>query len=250
MSRAKKILESLEDRREEVINDLVKVFGEEAKEEIFDSLKFDSGRYQDFGDAGEFTADGTEYNIIESEDEAERIALEIVEQDLEESPEMFNQNFLKNYLEIYPTDKRIIAGEEASNDAEERLSLLDKEEYKEVFDYIDKEDEWSEWEDRLLDAEDEEPIKKELEEYLRKEIEEWEAEAAEVIEKRLDDPIQYFVDTGIFSLEDLMKQNFIHINIEEAAKEAVSIDGWAHFLSHYYGNYETTENGFVYFRES
>jgi hypothetical protein len=48
------------------------------KEEIEDTLDLDNGRYSDWGNAGSVTVDGTEYNIIENEEEAERIAIEIV----------------------------------------------------------------------------------------------------------------------------------------------------------------------------
>ena len=66
----------------------------------------------------------------------------------------------------------------------------------------------------------------------------------------MENPIEYFVnEQGIYSVEDLMKQFWININIDEAAKDAIKVDGWAHFLSRYDGEYETTENGIVYFRD-
>lgn len=38
--------------------------------------------------------------------------------------------------------------------------------------------------------------------------------------------------------------------IEYASEDAISVDGWAHFLSHYDGYYETTKNGYVYWRDA
>lgn len=70
------------------------------------------------------------------------------------------------------------------------------------------------------------------------------------IYKRLEDPIQYFChDEGMYSEDELLKQSFIRIDVDSATTEAVSTDGWAHFLSNYDGNYEETKGGRVYYRE-
>jgi len=54
---------------------------------------------------------------------------------------------------------------------------------------------------------------------------------------------------GYYTIEDLLQQSFISIDIDKAAERAVAADGWAHFLSLYDGNYETTPGGIVIFRE-
>lgn len=261
LERKNKVYEHEELNNEELAKELADSLGNiEMEEEIKNSLTWDKGRYQDWGDAGSFEADGKEYNIIEGEDEAERIAIALVKQDLEDEPEIFNKDFLERFIYISDTDRRLISVEDADSIAGDLYYDLNKENYGEVFDRLDISDEWDEWEEKLskaeeLDSEKEdskeyEKVKEELEKYLKEEIEEWKDNYAEELEGRLEDPIQYFVkDEGMYSMEDLMKQSFIQINTDEAAEAAVDEDGWAHFLSLYDGNYETTKSGYVYFRE-
>jgi hypothetical protein len=50
-------------------------------------------------------------------------------------------------------------------------------------------------------------------------------------EQILNDPVGYFVDEqGMYSLEDLAKQNFISIDYDAAAKSAVDMDGMENYL--------------------
>jgi hypothetical protein len=217
-----------------LIAELVNNFGEEYREEITETLQMDKGRYSSFGDAAEVTVDGTTYNIISNEDEAARIALSIVEEDLKSEPEMFSQDFLQSYMEISDTDRHMIAAEEADaymdgvgNDDEGIVHAAE------------------------LDAEYEAAESEEAKEAILVQAKEiiYDAKYKEVSEA-LEDPVQYSVrDLGAYTIEDLMKANFIRIDTDKAAEEAISIDGWAHFLSHYDNNYETTANGVIFFRE-
>lgn len=238
----------------EILKDLVEAFGGKFEEEIKDSLSLDTGRYNDRGDAGEFTADGEEYIIIKDEDEAESIALETVTEDLESEPAMFNKDFLESHIYITDTDRRILALEEANNRAEDLRYELNKEHWDEVFNTTDLYKEEGEALIEKIDIEEDETKRKALEKELldlaEKAIEEWESQYSEEVEEALKDPIQYFVkDQGIYTMEDLMKVPFIVIDIEEAAKESVNLDGWAHFLSMNMGDYKTTSKGYVYFKE-
>jgi len=221
---------------EAMAEDLAKSLGEEFKEEISESLDISKGRYSDFGSAGEFTADGQKYNVIESEDEAERIAKDIVKQDLESEPSLFSPDFLQQHLYISPTDRRIIAGEEADALAEGQSDE----------DFVEANGTKEQWEAEEADGDTEGAQK-----LVDAAKEEWVSDQSDKIEKELEDPIEYFInDHGIYGdVGELMKANFIQVDIDEATDEAVRIDGWAHFLSHYDGNYETTAGGLVYFRE-
>jgi len=184
-------------------------------------LDLDSGRYSDWGNAGSVTVDGTEYNIIENEEEAERIAIEIVKNDLQQEPEIFDIDFLKDYIYITNSDiDQILADEE--NYIRERI-----------------EDEYS----HEIDDEEEGDIDEVIDEKVERELSE--------LENWLrNDPVGYFVDEmGYYTIEDLLQQSFISIDIDKAAERAVAADGWAHFLSLYDGNYETTPGGIVIFRE-
>jgi hypothetical protein len=207
--------------REYVIEELVKYFGEDFREEIEETLDLETGRYADWGNAGSVIVDGVEYNVIENEEEAKRIAIEVAKQDLEHNPEIFTRDFLSDYVYITDTDINMI--------------LADEE------DFIRGEVE-SEYE-----VEDEEMTEEEIAEEIDKIVEE---RLSEIEDWLRTDPIGYFVDElGTFTLEDLLKQPFIQIDVERAARDAVAMDGWAHFLSLYDGNYETTSGGIVIFRE-
>ncbi len=206
---------------DDVARELIRQFGREHSDEIKETLDLTKGRYSDWGDAGSVTIDGTEYNLVKDDDEAERIALQLVKQDLEEEPGIFDRDWLQSFITISNTDKRIMAADEEDAIREQ---VEDDAKHKRLdFDTDEEREEW---------------IESEVE-TRRNEF-----------EKSLDDPIQYFVhDQGIYSVEDLMKQPWIRIDIDEAAQSAVDTDGWAHFLSTYDGNYDTTPGGLVFFQE-
>jgi len=173
-----------------------------------------------------------EYQIAMSEDEAESLALERVEEDLENEPSLFNQDWLMQFIEISDTDRRMISGEEADNlvdevyDDDDILEKADK-----LEDYNATEDE-SEQEELLEEAKE---IIRELE--------------GDKIYDELSDPIQYFVeDKGIYTIEELLKAPFIRINITEAKNDAIATDGWQHFIASYDGESHETKSGFVYWR--
>lgn len=238
------------DNEESVVQDLAAAFNsdkdpkhdeddaEAAKaieREIRDSLDLSKGRYSSWGKAGEFKVDGTEYNVIESEDEAERIALEMVKENLEQEPELFNQDWLQQHITITPTDKRVLSNDLADSDV---ANMSDDE----IIQVAGLEDEY-EAADEAGDEDKKEALLTQAKDDVR-------STRSDEIEKELDDPLQYFVnDQGMYSREDLLKASFISIDIEAAAEDAVQTDGWAHFLSLYDGNYETTPDGLVYFRE-
>lgn len=262
-------------KREDVIAALVSHFGEEYREQIEESLDLNRGRYSDYGDAGEFEADFS-YNLIENEEEAERIAKEIVTQDLEHEPEIFNQKWLSGYLSMTDTDQIVIANEEADNyvsnieDDEDRLIEeagleSEKEEIESRIEYLEGKiddmeslygDDYDGETDPLTgltlgELQDELKDKRKRLEYLVDEARDKVLEDMyDKIYEDLEDPIEYFVrELGAYTVEELMKAPFITIDTEEAANDAIRTDGWAHFLSHYDGNYEEIEGGYIIFRE-
>ena len=224
---------------ENLINELVKHFSgstdaekeiEKLRQEITDTLDMTKGRYSSWGNAGSFEADGHEYNIIESIDEAERIAIELVKQDLESEPELFNQDFLSGHLQVTETDQGVIANEEAD-------AYVDGRSDEELVEMADMQEEYDA-------AEDKEAVVEKARDAV---IENRYEEVKQMLAK---DPIGYFVDElGAYTREEAMKLPFISIDTEAAAEEAVRLDGWAHFLSLYDGNYERTPSGAVFFKE-
>jgi|SRR3972149_3195344 len=186
----------------------------ENNKEIYNSFKYDENT-----NIHKFELHGIEYCLLESEDEAERIAIDRVKDDLEDSPEMFTQTWLQEFIYISDMDKNCMC-----NDEEDNIREMVTEDTN--IDNFENEEE--------MNASIDEIVETRLKEY----------------KMALDDPIEYFVnEQGIYTIEDLFKQYWINIDIDEASKDAINIDGWAHFLSHYDGNYDTTTNGLVYFRD-
>jgi hypothetical protein len=89
---------------------------------------------------------------------------------------------------------------------------------------------WNEWEG----VDDVEPTEDEIA-AMREEVSS--ALSDEYEDAITADPVGFFVDDhGMYSLEDFFQANFVHIDIEAAAKDAVDTDGVAHFLNRYDGN--------------
>lgn len=215
---------------EEIVADLKATFpGQD--EEIQESFKRDEGPWSSWGDSGEFKQDGEEWCFITSYDEAERIATEHVEAMLNDEPELFSQDFLKDYLSV--PDAHLIASEDAD-------AYVDDLDDARVIEEAEMQDEY----DAAADDEKEGIVEQAKEKLKEKMIEDKE-------QRMNDDPVQFFVhDEGIYSIEDLMKASFISIDKKAAAEAAVSIDGWSHFLNSYDGNYQDTAAGMVVFRSN
>jgi hypothetical protein len=173
---------------------------------------------------------GKEWNVVADEDAVHELALAIVKQDLEESPEDFNQSFIEGHIDMDRLKRDLWGDTRDSN--EERL----RDEHDLDF--------WREWEAQGLDM-PEENEDGELESPDDSQIEEL---AERLTESELQDPMEYL--ENIYGKEDAVKQaiQIAGIDIDAAAEEAVNIDGPAHFLSSYDGQSYTTDGGLVYWR--
>jgi len=197
---------------------------EDVNQEILDSLSIDNPSEN----RGTVTVDEIDYVIIQDENEATRIAIEQVKNDLEEDPQLFNQTWLQDFTYISECDKDIMVSEEENYIRE----MVTENSENEIFENEEDKEKW-------IDEEDKE-----------KWIDETVKERLKGYEEGLEDPINYFVnEQGMFSVADLMTQSWINIDVEKAAEDAVQLDGWPHFLSHYDGEYEETENGLIIFRD-
>lgn len=199
-----------------------------------DELKIKESHLGNFG-AGtvyEITIRGgghKEWNVVADEDAAHELALAIVKQDLEESPENFNQSFIEGHIDMdrlrrdLHGDVRDMAYEDLEGMSERDLVKL-AEEYG-----VDQPPE--------EDDENANEFEWDLDELADK-----------IAEDRLKDPLSYLED--IYGKEDAVKKaiEIAGIDEEAAAEEAVSADGEGHFLSFYDGNTETTDSGLVYWR--
>ena len=145
---------------------------------------------------------------------------------LENEPEMFNQDWLNSYLYMSDADRRMYAVDEANSRMEDVRYEMERggdEYYNDILGVPEEhKDDPSEW-DELEDA-----------------LENYEEKIYREVYDELEDPVQYFVhDQGMYSMEELVRSNIVSINIDDATEDAVSTDGWAHFLSSYDGNYQT-----------
>jgi len=255
--------------------EFVEEFGEEEAKAAVEAMGFEPEDVSSFQEsragfrteAYEVDFGSEEYIGFKDNDDAEEYAIEVVKQDLEEEPEIFSQDWLQSHVTITPTDKRILASEEADSvlesmsdddilsesgydskkeELEEEYSELEDEisELEEEADELEEDDEDEDAANEAAEKRDEilgkesrmQEIQEELDGLVDEAREELSSSKAEEIESELDDPVQYFVeDQGAFSIEDLMKASFISIDTDAAAKEAVWTDGVAHFLAGYDG---------------
>jgi len=213
----------MEWEKEDILKELYSYFSKdkdveetgEINQEISDSLNIDTP----FENRGSVTVDGIDYVIIQNEEESVRIATNQVKADLEDDPQLFNQTWLQDFIYIGECDKDIMVSEEENYIRE----MVTEDSENEIF---ENEEDKKKWIDEI--------VKEKLKEY----------------EEGFEDPINYFVnEQGMFSVADLMTQSWINIDVEKAAEDAVQLDGWPHFLSHYDGEYEETENGLIIFRD-
>jgi hypothetical protein len=206
----------------------------------WDQLKIrPSHGYEGFGvgDVYEITQawSHTSYHVVENEEVSDDLAIEIVKQDLEESPENFNRDFLEQHI-----DTKQLADELHSDVYSSNLDMCIDEAENNPDDF------WSRYEGDGFNApeEDEEGNRREPK---SKEVEEL---AESLTEAELKDPMEYL--EGIYGKEDAVKKaiEIAGIDVEEAAKEAVGTDGPGHFLSSYDGETHTTPAGLVYWRHN
>lgn len=171
-----------------------------------------------------------EWNVVADEDAAHELALAIVKQDLEESPENFNQSFIEGHIDM----------DRLKRDLESDVLSMREEDLREM----DADDFWREYEREGFDApeEDEDGNREDPDDSHIEEI------AQRQTDEMLKDPLGYLED--IYGKEDAVKKaiEIAGIDEEAAAEEAVSADGDGHFLSGYDGNTETTDSGLVYWR--
>jgi hypothetical protein len=190
------------------------------------------------GDVYEITIRGggrKEWHVVESWDQMHDLAIEIVKQDLEEDPSMFEPSFIERHINI----------DGLRRDLESDVLDTRTEDLTEMADHR-PDDFWDEYESEGFEApeEDEEGERREPE---QSEIEEL-AEAQ--TKERLSDPMRYLAD--IYGDDEAVKKaiDIAGIDIDAAAEDAVDTYGPEHFVAHYDGNSHETKNGLVYWRSN
>jgi hypothetical protein len=206
--------------------------------EFLEAEKFDYDDYSvDVTDNSDGTATVAGYIIAPNDDVPESIALEQVRSDLSDQPELFNQDWLQSHI----NEERL--RNDLWSDVEEGIRQS-PDSYgwepgggEELVRYNA---EGEEEDDGEYDSSGE-PIQEETEP-----SEDWlEAKVTELLRY----PVQYMQE--IYGDADGIKQAIAiaGIDINAAAEEAVSADGWQHFLSRYDGNSYDLPSGGVYWKE-
>jgi|HubBroStandDraft_4_1064222.scaffolds.fasta_scaffold55006_2 hypothetical protein len=252
-----------------------------------DDLRIKESHLGDFG-AGtvyEITIRGgghKEWFVVANDDQERELALAMVKQDLEESPENFEPNFIESHIDLDRLRRDLESDVQSSN--EERLWDMDPEEFwkqasqegfdekwivtwktsndsgelRDTFasesDAIDAGEHWKEsMAAAAAAANDEDFDEDDLDchvEAAEPEDSDVEQLATSLTEAELKDPMQYLED--IYGREDAVKKaiEIAGIDVDAAAEEAVDTDGPSHFLSSYDGNSYTTAGGLVYWRQN
>lgn len=171
-----------------------------------------------------------EYIVARDDDEVHELAVEVVKQDLEEDPSLFNQSFIESHIDTDKLKRELKHDVMSSN--EDRVREMRTEEF------------WDEAERFGMDV----PEEDEDGELPDPEDADLDDLAERMTDQELEDPMQYLED--IYGSEDAVKQaiEIAGIDVDAAAKEAVSSDGEGHFLSSYDGNINETKHGLPYWR--
>ncbi len=175
---------------------------------------------------------GKEWHVVRDHDQMEELALEVVKQDLEQEPEIFNKDFIEQHIN---TDR--LRRDLHSDVVDSLMDSLNDMASRHPDDF------WDEYEREGFAApeEDEEGERREPDDSEIEELAEKQAE------EQLSDPMRYLED--IYGDEAAAKAiEIAGFDIDAAAQDAVDTDGAEHFLARYDGNSHETDGGLVYWR--
>lgn len=200
---------------------------EEALASLIEKTGFDDLEITIVSDNGnEFIAsdDSVEYRVFKTEDDAEEVAVEQVSEDLRENPEYFNKDFLMGYIDGRDFFEEAL-NEMNSSYADDIESESDRKYsnrlISEMVDY------------GLIDEDDAESD--DAEELASKYKDEFVSLMTENQLNEGNNGLDYFISNfGEEETYKMVTDNNL-IDIDEASKEAVRIDGIGHFLSSYDG---------------
>jgi hypothetical protein len=176
----------------------------------------------------------TEWIVVENDDVAEQMAVEIVKQNLKNDPDMFQRGFIESHINIDALRTWVHDAAMEDESINEMARNDPAEFWNEAIRWdIDVPEEDADG-NRPDDVEDE---------YI-------EALKEVIANDRSANPMSYFED--IYGNEEAAKHaiDAVGIDIDGAAQAAVSDDGWQHYLCHHDGNSYELSNGFVYWQQN
>jgi hypothetical protein len=175
---------------------------------------------------------GEEWLIFDSYDEAENACINYIEEQLQTEPYLFEKDWLKQHLYVTETDKRVIANDEADS----YIDSLSDEEIATEANMLDEYDD-------AVESDDQDKIDTVVEDAKDIVME----NRVDEIEYQLEHDLLNFLEERGYEIRDNLP-SFVSINTREASKDAVQIDGVAHFFSSYDGNQIELEDDTVMFR--
>jgi hypothetical protein len=220
-----------------------------------------------------------EWNVVADSDQERELAIEIVKQDLDEQPEIFEQSFIESHID---TDRlRRDLESDVQNERYEYLNDMSPEDFWKEASREGLDEKWivewdspdgkgklsetftseddaisagEDWKREAVAANQDEDFDESDFDYYVEAAEPDDSDIQDLAERMatdlLKDPMEYLED--IYGKEDAVKQaiRIAGIDIDAAAEEAVDTDGAAHFLSSYDGNSYETDGGLVYWRHN
>ncbi len=170
-----------------------------------------------------------EWSVVEDYDQQHALALEVVKQDLEEDPSIFNQDFIERHINMDRL-RRDLESDVQNGNEEQLREMSDREFWRTAERYID------------VPEEDDDGDMPDPEDYI-------DDVANAMTDEQLKDPMSYLED--IYG-DDAAKRaiEIAGIDVNAAAEDAVDTDGEAHFLARYDSNDYHTKNGLVYWRDN
>lgn len=220
-----------------------------------------------------------EWFVVADSDQERELAIEMVKQDLDDQPEIFNQSFIESHIDTDALRKALQSDveserydylsdmsaedfwKEASREGIDEKWIVEtdspdgKGKLPEVFssedDAINAGEDWKR--DAVEANTDEDYDEGDFDYYVEaadpddSDIQDL---ADRMAEELLKDPMSYLED--IYGKEDATKEaiRIAGIDIDAAAEEAVNVDGAGHFLSSYDGQTYETPGGLVYWRHN
>jgi hypothetical protein len=238
--------------------------GLEELEEGIEVQVFNTSR--DYGgvEYAEMEADGeiytgeSEWIVFKSSKDAEKYAVAYVEDQIEDDPGMFVQDWLQNFLKVPSGTAKIIAQEDADNYVEDIAEyepdrIVDEAGMSREYDKLEEQiDELGTELFSVYIPGDKRKLEKEMDKLEKKQekiVEKAKKKVHKALVKetlrRLKDPLEYAQDLGYDLSRGL--PDWIEIDTAKAAANAVRTDGVAHFLDRYDGKDLVLPNGAIAF---